>query len=158
MNMHTPASREFGSMTQTDFEPVMPLPPVGTHCIMEMYGCPAHLLNHLELIESALEDASQVARSTLLKLSAYQFEPHGVTALALLAESHISIHTWPERGYAAVDLFTCGEHTDPQAGCLSLAKALQAQSYTLAVVPRGGPAPDPVAANRTYTLETVVCP
>ena len=105
--------------------------PVGTHCILELYGCPAEALNHAGLIQQALRDAAIVADSTLLDEVCHQFQPHGVTALALLAESHISIHTWPETGYAAVDVFTCGAHTQPDKACLHLVKALQAAHHTL---------------------------
>jgi len=112
--------------------------PVGVHCILELYQCSPALLNDPAYIESAVEQASQQAQSTLLKMFAHQFEPQGVTAIALLAESHLSIHTWPERGYAAVDIFTCGEHTEPQLACEFLARHLGAERHLLSVVSRGG--------------------
>ena len=71
--------------------------PVGVHCILELYQCPPALLNDPEFVTGAVEAASQQANSTLLKLSFHQFEPQGITAVALLAESHLSIHTWPRR-------------------------------------------------------------
>jgi S-adenosylmethionine decarboxylase len=113
---------------------------VGTHCILEVYGCPAEALNNPERIQQALRDAARVADSTLLDEVCHQFKPHGVTALALLAESHISVHTWPETGYAAVDVFTCGEHTKPEKACVYLVEALQAANYTLQTVQRRPPA------------------
>ncbi len=67
----------------------------------------------------------------------YEFSPYGVTALVLLAESHISIHTWPENGYLAVDVFTCGEHTEPEQACHYLVEAFQACSHVLLKLPRG---------------------
>lgn len=114
--------------------------PVGTHCILEVYGCPAEALNDAERIQQALRDAARVAESTLLDEVCHQFQPHGVTALALLAESHISVHTWPETGYAAIDVFTCGEHTKPEKACVYLVEALQAGTYTLQTVARRPPA------------------
>lgn len=108
-----------------------PLAPVGLHCILELYGCPAHLLNDALLIRDLLREAANQARSTLLNEVFHQFEPQGVTALALLAESHISIHTWPELGYAAVDVFTCGDTADPETACQYLIEALQATQHTL---------------------------
>jgi len=113
-------------------------PPVGTHCLLELRGCPVQLLDDAAFIRTALTDASTEARSTLLNFTSHRFEPQGVTAVALLAESHISMHTWPELGYAAVDLFTCGEHTDPRAGCELLARRFEADDYTLETVQRGG--------------------
>lgn len=115
-------------------------PSVGTHCILELYGCSAALLNNAEKIQQALRDASRIAKSTLLGEMHHVFQPHGVTALALLAESHISVHTWPETGYAAVDVFTCGDHTMPEKACVYLAQALEAGDYSLQTVARRPPA------------------
>jgi S-adenosylmethionine decarboxylase len=112
--------------------------PVGVHCILEMYQCAPALLNDADYMEAAIEEAARRANSTLLKLQVHQFEPQGVTAIALLAESHLSIHAWPERGYAAVDVFTCGEHTDPRAACHFLIERFEAAQYLLSVLPRGG--------------------
>jgi S-adenosylmethionine decarboxylase len=111
--------------------------PVGTHCILELYGCPEHLLNDVVVIKQALKEAAKSARSTLLDEVSYQFSPHGVTALALLAESHISIHTWPERGYLAADVFTCGEHTKPEDACQFLLETFRAQNHSFLKLPRG---------------------
>ena len=109
---------------------------VGTHCLLELYDCPAELLNDRAFIERALREAAREAKSTLLSEVSHQFLPHGVTAFVLLAESHISIHTWPENGYAAVDVFTCGEHTKPETACQYLARALHAGKQTLLTLPR----------------------
>lgn len=110
--------------------------PVGSHCILELQGCPFHLLDHEAFIRRAITEASQRGMSTLLELSSYKFEPQGVTALGLLSESHISIHTWPEDGYAAVDVFTCGE-AQPVLACHHLVEVLEASDYALKVLPRG---------------------
>jgi S-adenosylmethionine decarboxylase len=64
-------------------------------------------------------------------LISHRFQPHGVTGLALLAESHISIHTWPESGYAAVDVFTCGDHTLPETACRVLVDEFGSQRHIL---------------------------
>lgn len=112
---------------------------IGSHCVLDMYDCPAGLLDDLDLITAALANAASVAKSTLLSQTAHRFEPHGVTAIALLAESHISVHTWPELGYAAADIFTCGEHCLPEAACRSLAKALSAGRFELHQMERGSP-------------------
>lgn len=119
------------------------LAPVGIHCILELYDCPAKLLDDTCYIQQMLREAAQQAKSTLLGEVAHQFEPHGVTALALLAESHISIHTWPETGYVAVDVFTCGNHAQPEAACTFLIEAFQAGRHAFCKIPRcsGGVAP-----------------
>ncbi|MGG6296663.1 adenosylmethionine decarboxylase [Leptolyngbya sp. AN02str] len=111
--------------------------PVGKHCILELYGCPAHLLNNVRFIEKSLREAAKHAQSTFLKRVSYRFNPHGVTALVLLAESHISVHTWPESGFIAADVFTCGEHTQPERACNYLIAVFEAQKHSLITMPRG---------------------
>lgn len=130
--------------------------PVGVHCILEMYRCAPALLNDAEFIADAVETAAQRANSTLLRFQMHQFEPHGVTAIALLAESHLTIHTWPERGYAAVDIFTCGEHTDPQLACQYLVEAFEAGDHILSVLPRGGRVLSRLPIE--FPLEAALCP
>ncbi len=75
----------------------------------------------------------------MINLITHHFEPQGVTGLALLAESHISIHTWPESGYAAVDVFTCGDHTMPEKACEVIYKELAAKSLSFNIVKRQTP-------------------
>ncbi len=111
--------------------------PLGSHFILEMYDCPPERLDDVACVLDALRTAAQKARSTLLAESHHRFDPQGVTAVALLAESHISIHTWPELGYAAADVFTCGAHTDPKAACDFLVKALGAGRFELRTLARG---------------------
>jgi S-adenosylmethionine decarboxylase len=113
------------------------VPTIGSHWILEMYDCPPAVIDDLEHVRLALRDAAKAARSTLLHEAAHAFEPQGVTALGLLAESHISVHTWPELGYAAADVFTCGEQATPKAACEHLATALQAGRYELRLIERG---------------------
>jgi S-adenosylmethionine decarboxylase len=109
---------------------------VGKHCILELYNCSTELLNDAAFIQQALREAAKHADSTLLDEVKHQFHPQGVTALALLAESHISIHTWPEIGYAAADVFTCGQHTKPEKACEYLVEIFQASKHLLLQVPR----------------------
>ena len=112
---------------------------VGRHCIAELYdGCPEKL-NSESFIREALTEAANRSGATLLSLTSHNFTPQGVTALALLSESHLSIHTWPELGYAAVDAFTCGAHTDPKVACLYLRDAFVAERSTLKMLKRAIP-------------------
>jgi S-adenosylmethionine decarboxylase len=85
------------------------------HILFTLKGCSEVLLDDEAHIRNVLVHAAQVCKSTLLNVSSHKFEPQGVTAIALLAESHISIHTWPENGMAVCDVFTCGDHTVPRA-------------------------------------------
>ncbi len=104
---------------------------VGKHCILELYECDPLKLNDENFIKTIVISAAEIAGATLLQMIIHSFEPKGVTGLALLAESHISIHTWPESKYAAVDVFTCGEQTVPEKACQYLVKELSATKYSL---------------------------
>ena len=95
---------------------------IGRHCILELYQCDNAKLNDEAFIRTTMTSSAKIAGATLINLVTHSFKPQGVTGLALLAESHISIHTWPEIGYAAIDVFTCGEHTMPEKACNLLAK------------------------------------
>ena len=113
---------------------------VGKHCILELYGCDSVRLNDEAFLRDTITTAAQRAGATLLHLITHAFDPQGVTGLALLAESHISIHTWPESGYAAVDVFTCGDHTMPERACAVLAAELGAANHKLTSFRRETPA------------------
>lgn len=86
------------------------------HILFTLKGCSSDLLDDENYIRDVVYHASVQSNSTLLALNSHKFEPQGVTCVAMLAESHISIHTWPELGMAVCDIFTCGDHTDPQRG------------------------------------------
>ncbi|NOX59047.1 MAG: adenosylmethionine decarboxylase [Planctomycetes bacterium] len=111
--------------------------PRGTHTMLELYGCPRSLLDDPCFTEQAIRDAATQARCELLQIVVHHFEPQGVTAVALLAESHLSIHTWPEHGYAAIDLFTCGESSEPEAACDLLVERFAASQQMRNTLHRG---------------------
>jgi S-adenosylmethionine decarboxylase len=79
----------------------------GRHLILDLYGCTRESLDNYQYLEQMLQTAVRMSGATLLRITGHKFEPEGVTILALLAESHASIHTWPSQKYAAVDLYTC---------------------------------------------------
>ena len=113
---------------------------VGKHCILELYDCDPAKLNDEAFLRTTITNAAKRAGATLLNLITHRFEPQGVTGLALLAESHISIHTWPENGYAAVDVFTCGDHTMPEQACRVMRDELRAGRHALRSFLRETPA------------------
>ena len=100
---------------------------IGRHCILELYQCDEAKLNDEAFVRTTLTSSAKIAGATLINLVTHSFRPQGVTGLALLAESHISIHTWPEIGYAAIDVFTCGDHTMPEKACNLLSKDFSAK-------------------------------
>jgi S-adenosylmethionine decarboxylase len=110
---------------------------IGTHCIVELYGCPRELLNDEQFVRDALREATSHGLATLMGEVSHSFDPQGVTALALLAESHIAIHTWPEHGYAAADIFTCGDRANPQKASNFLIMKFQAERHSLTKLVRG---------------------
>ena len=109
---------------------------MGTHLVVDAWQAPAELLNNPEAIRKALIEAITAGQATLIDLCVHQFSPHGVTATATLAESHIAIHTWPEHGYFAADLFFCGVG-DPKRAMKVLQTALQARQIKIQEIQRG---------------------
>ena len=97
------------------------------HILFTLKGCPFGLLDDEAHIRNVLVNAAALAESTLLGIQSHKFDPQGVTAVALLAESHISIHTWPENSMAVCDVFTCGDHTNPRSGATYMYEALDAR-------------------------------
>lgn len=109
---------------------------MGTHLVIDAWQAPAELLNDPEAIKSALIEAINIGQATLIDMCVHQFSPHGVTATATLAESHIAIHTWPEHGYFAADLFFCGAG-QPRLAMKILQSALQTQQVKIREFDRG---------------------
>src|SRR5262249_6778146 len=108
----------------------------GKHWLVEFYG--ARALGDVETVRRALRNAVLKSGVTLLKLQLHHFGAGGgVTGVALLAESHISIHTWPERGYAAVDIFMCGQTSSPQKALAALRAALEPSRVRIRRFERG---------------------
>jgi S-adenosylmethionine decarboxylase proenzyme len=108
----------------------------GRHLLLELSGSGAHALNDRELVGTALREAAAAAGATIVSESLHGFSPHGLTGIILLAESHISIHTWPEAGYAAVDLYTCGE-CRPERAVEVLTRHLGAERVEVMWIDRG---------------------
>ena len=111
---------------------------MGTHLIVDAWNVPAEILNDTERICQALLKAVSAGEATLIDLCLHQFSPHGVTATATLAESHIAIHTWPEYGYFAADLFFCGAGK-PAIALKVLQQELQAEEVKVQQIERGFP-------------------
>ena len=109
------------------------------HILLDLYGCNYEKLNDESFLRCTLNRAAKLAKATVLNLISHKFEPQGVTAIALLAESHISIHTWPESNYSAIDIFTCGQNMLPEIASQHLIEALRAEEHSLRVIDRNPP-------------------
>lgn len=121
---------------------------LGRHVIIELWGC-SDTINDTELVKSAMLDAVRAANATLLSIHVHTFSPQGVTGVAVLSESHLSIHTWPEHGYVAADVFTCGESTKPRAAAEVLAERFEAKQTFVEELERGVfPQPQRTRRNR----------
>ncbi|MEM4662532.1 MAG: adenosylmethionine decarboxylase [Candidatus Diapherotrites archaeon] len=96
---------------------------MGMHIIMEMYGCPSELIAHTSTIKRIFDEIIRAGQLNRISEAYHQFKPEGVTAIVLLEESHISVHTWPEFGYVAMDIYTCGNTTKAEAAAV-IAKKL----------------------------------
>ena len=109
------------------------------HLLLELYRCDSEKLNDESFLRCALNRAAKLAKAAVLNLISNKFDPQGVTAIALLAESHISIHTWPESSYSAVDIFTCGQNMRPEVASQYLIEALKAEEHFLRIIERNPP-------------------
>ena len=109
------------------------------HLLLELYRCDSEKLNDESFLRCILNRAAKLANAKVLNLISHKFSPQGVTAIALLAESHISIHTWPESNYSAVDIFTCGKNMTPELASQYLIESLMAKEHSLRVNERNPP-------------------
>jgi S-adenosylmethionine decarboxylase len=108
---------------------------MGKHYLLNLYGCSLSLLDNEFFLRDLLENAATACGAQVLQTISHQFDPQGVTAICLLSESHISIHTWPEKEEAAVDVFTCGD-SNPKIACDIIIEQLYAETYKLDFVER----------------------
>lgn len=108
---------------------------MGQHCLLNLYGCDRDLLDNEFFLVDLLERAANECGATVLQTIYHSFDPQGVTAICLLSESHISVHTWPEKGLAAIDVFTCG-YCEPKVACDVICGELNPQGFTLEHIDR----------------------
>lgn len=110
---------------------------LGTHILVDFYGCNSHYLNDLSFIKNAMLDAAIVAKASIVSEDFHMFLPYGVSGVILIQESHFTIHTWPEYQYAAVDLFTCGDNLDLRNAMLTLKDKFECDRLEFNNVVRG---------------------
>lgn len=110
---------------------------LGRHLLVDLYGCNRTRLDDPDYIAAELQAAATAAGTRVLGTAFHRFNPGGVTGVLIVQESHLAVHTWPERGYAALDLFTCGHQTDPWAAYQRLKCAFGAVRDNVVEVSRG---------------------
>jgi S-adenosylmethionine decarboxylase proenzyme len=110
---------------------------VGLHILMEFYDCSPTVLNDEKLLEELMLEAAEKASATIIKSVFHKFSPQGVTGVVVVAESHLAIHTWPEKQYAAVDFFTCNDKMDHEKAQLHLKNGLLSSREVIKLVARG---------------------
>lgn len=127
---------------------------LGRHFLCELSGCNPLALNDLDTVKRALNDAAAAAGVTILGSFFHRFEPHGISGLLCLAESHLAIHTWPANQYAAIDIYTCGEAVAPEKAVEMLATAFEAQARVVSKIERGISCGENLFRHRVVPLDT----
>lgn len=139
----------------------------GKHFLVELSDCDPSALSDVEAVKAVLLDAARRSDATIIDHHFHQFQPHGVSGVILIAESHFSIHTWPESGYVAIDIFTCGSQLKPRRAISLLRKSFGAKEAMTKTVSRGAalgarPAPavpasgSPTSSTLLYALTLII--
>jgi len=109
---------------------------LGRHLIGELFDCDRQRIDDLEVVRTAMRRAAERVGATVMAEAFHRYQPQGVSGTLLIAESHMSVHTWPEAGYVAVDIFTCGG-LDPRPGLRHLEQVLGAERCRMHEILRG---------------------
>lgn len=110
---------------------------LGKHMLVELRDCNPEILKDLDQVRDALVSAALDAKATIVEIAFHEFNPFGVSGMVIIAESHLSIHTWPEYGYAAVDIFTCGELIKPEVAAYYLIDRFESKTPSMVEMKRG---------------------
>lgn len=110
---------------------------MGRHVIAELWGCNEEKLNDMKLIEETFVNAALKAGAEIREVAFHKFAPQGVSGVVIISESHLTIHSFPEHGYASIDVYTCGDRIDPNVAADYIAEALEATTRENIEVPRG---------------------
>ena len=110
---------------------------LGTHLLVELRECSTKILSNLKEVQDVLITAAKIADATIVEAAFHEFSPFGISGMVVIAESHLSIHTWPEYEYAAVDIFTCGNTLKPKKAVTYLIKKFQSKNPSIVELKRG---------------------
>ena len=110
---------------------------LGRHLLLELFDCDSDAINNLEAVKRALVEAARRAHATIVDVVFHEFNPFGISGVVVIAESHLSIHTWPEFGFASVDIFTCGSTVLPWKAYPVLKRGLRSKRLIASEIKRG---------------------
>lgn len=110
---------------------------MGRHVISELWECDTDKLNDMDFIEKVFVSAALEAGAEIREVAFHKFAPYGVSGVVIISESHLTIHSFPEHGYASIDVYTCGDRINPHVAADYISKALNAQITEKMEVPRG---------------------
>ena len=120
---------------------------LGVHLLLELRQCNSHRLDDLEFVRETMIAAARFMDAQIIGESFHRFNPQGITGVLAIAESHLSIHTWPELDYAAADIFTCGLSQDPHAAARVIIERMESKDPSIQTIERGIEAPASVASS-----------
>ena len=110
---------------------------LGRHLLIELFDCDSDAINNLENVKGTLVEAAKRAQATIVDVVFHEFNPFGISGVVVIAESHLSIHTWPEYRYAAVDIFSCGDALQPEVAASYLVEQFAAERTSIVEMQRG---------------------
>ncbi|MFZ3122377.1 MAG: adenosylmethionine decarboxylase [Thermodesulfovibrionales bacterium] len=110
---------------------------LGKHLLVELKDCDPEILKSLDKVRDAMVSAAKKAKATIIDVSFHEFSPFGISGMVVIAESHLSIHTWPEYGYAALDIFTCGDIIKPEVAAQFLIEKFRCKNPSVVEMKRG---------------------
>jgi len=110
---------------------------LGRHLLIELFDCDLDAINNLDAVKATLIEAAKRAQATIVDVVFHEFNPYGISGVVVIAESHLSIHTWPEYRYAAVDIFSCGDILQPEVAANYLVEQFGAERTSIVEMQRG---------------------
>lgn len=131
---------------------------LGSQILADLYGCDRAILDDPQAISDILIEAARRCGATIVDRCFHRFSPQGISGVVVISESHLAIHTWPEHGYAAADLFTCGTTLRPGDCFEYLRHALRSQEQHLQTIERGHLAPRSAPAPRPDVQRDALLP
>jgi S-adenosylmethionine decarboxylase len=110
---------------------------LGVHLLVDLKDCNPEILNDLDRVRGIMLEAAGRAKATIVEEKFHEFNPFGISGMVVIAESHLSIHTWPEYGFAAADVFTCGDLIKPEVAAAFLIEAFECRTPSIVEMKRG---------------------